>query len=139
VRVKSRQTIESIRRYNMSDNSGGEIGAFFAGFLVGGLVGAAAALLLAPQSGEETRGQIRQKGIELQTRAEDALGEARAKVDAVAADVKRRAEELQLQSKVILEEGQKQLSSAVEETKKAATAVKDTGKTKKTKAKAEAA
>jgi gas vesicle protein len=133
--VNPKQPIESTRRYEMSDNSGGEIGAFFAGFLVGGLVGAAAALLLAPQSGEETRGQIRQKGIELQTRAEDAMDEARAKVDAVAADVKRRAEELQLQSKVILEEGQKQLTSAVEETKKAASTVKK-GKAKKKEAKA---
>ncbi|RLC62060.1 MAG: YtxH domain-containing protein, partial [Chloroflexota bacterium] len=37
----------------MSNNNGGEVGAFFAGFLVGGLVGAAVALILAPQSGAE--------------------------------------------------------------------------------------
>jgi gas vesicle protein len=107
----------------MSNNNGGEIGAFFAGFLVGGLVGAAVALIMAPQSGEETRDQIRQKGIELQSKAGDTLTEARAKVEAVAADVKRRAEELQVQSKVVLEEGQKQLAKAAEETKKAAAAV----------------
>ena len=118
----------------MSNNSGGEIGAFFSGFLVGGLVGAAAALLLAPQSGEETREQIRQRGVELQGRAEDTLGEARAKAEAVAADIKRRTEELQRQSKVVLEEGQKQLASAVEATKEAAI-----GKGKKKKAEAEPA
>jgi len=103
----------------VSNSNGGDIGAFFAGFLVGGLVGAAAALLLAPQSGEETREQIRQKGIELQGRGEDALTEARAKAEAVAADVRRRAEELQHQSKVILEEGQRNLADAVEQTRKA--------------------
>ncbi|MCK4449027.1 MAG: YtxH domain-containing protein, partial [Anaerolineae bacterium] len=47
----------------MNNNNGSEIGAFFAGFLVGGLVGAAAALILAPQSGVETREQIQQKSI----------------------------------------------------------------------------
>ena len=70
----------------MSDSSG-EVGAFFAGFLVGGLIGAGAALLLAPQSGAETREQIREKSIELRDKAEDSLEEARAKVEAVAADI----------------------------------------------------
>ena len=41
----------------MSDNSN-DLGAFLAGFVIGGLVGAATALILAPQSGEETRSQI---------------------------------------------------------------------------------
>ena len=38
----------------MSD-SDNEIGAFLTGFIIGGLVGAAVALITAPQSGEETR------------------------------------------------------------------------------------
>jgi gas vesicle protein len=49
-----------------------DLGAFLAGVLVGGLVGAAAALLLAPQSGEETRTMIRERGIELKSRLEQA-------------------------------------------------------------------
>lgn len=52
----------------MSDNSG-EFGSFLAGFLIGGLVGAATALLLAPQSGEETRNVIKTKSIELKDKA----------------------------------------------------------------------
>ena len=43
----------------MSQNNEGA--AFFAGLVIGGLIGAALALLLAPQSGEETRAQIRDK------------------------------------------------------------------------------
>jgi gas vesicle protein len=113
-----------LRRWTMSNNNGGEIGSFFAGFLVGGLVGAAVALILAPQSGAETRDQIRQKSVELQSKAGDTLDEARAKAEAVAADIKRRAEELQRQSRVLLEEGQKRLTEAVEDTKKAAAAAK---------------
>ena len=87
---------------------------------VGGLVGAATALILAPQSGEETREQIRQRAVEIQGRAEDTLSDARAKAEAVAADVRRRAEDLQVQSKTVLEEGQKQLQKAADATRKAA-------------------
>lgn len=46
----------------MSEKSNGEFGAFLAGFVIGGLVGAATALILAPQSGSETRAQIVSKG-----------------------------------------------------------------------------
>lgn len=52
----------------MSDNSS-EFGSFLAGFLIGGLVGAATALLLAPQSGEDTRNVIVTKSIELKDMA----------------------------------------------------------------------
>ena len=44
------------------------IGDVFTGLLIGGLAGTITALLLAPQSGEETRKQIREKGIELRDR-----------------------------------------------------------------------
>jgi len=44
------------------------IGPFFAGFMLGGLVGAALALLFAPQPGEETVAMIKTKGIELKER-----------------------------------------------------------------------
>ena len=57
--------------------SGGE---FFAGFLIGALVGAAVTFLFAPQSGEETRMLIRDKGIELRDRADELSGEARVRV-----------------------------------------------------------
>jgi gas vesicle protein len=101
-------------------NNNGTFSAFLAGTFVGGLAGAAAALLLAPQGGEETREQIRQRSIKLQGRAEATLNDARARIEEVAVDVRQRAEELQTQSKVILEESQKQLAQAIEETKKAA-------------------
>lgn len=48
----------------MSDNSN-DLGAFLAGFVIGGLVGAATAIILAPQSGEETRSQIANRSNEL--------------------------------------------------------------------------
>ncbi|WP_420644735.1 YtxH domain-containing protein [Candidatus Leptofilum sp.] len=48
----------------MSDNSN-DLGAFLAGFVIGGLVGAATAIILAPQSGQETRSQIANRSNEL--------------------------------------------------------------------------
>jgi gas vesicle protein len=51
------------------------------GMLIGGLAGAAAMLLLAPQSGKDTRRQIQEKGIELRDRTtemvEDTLAQVR--------------------------------------------------------------
>ena len=88
----------------MSDNSGG--GEFFAGLLIGGLVGAAAALLLAPQSGEETRTQIRDASFELKERANETIAEAREKADAITADARRRAEEIVAEARKRSEETQ---------------------------------
>ncbi len=78
-----------------------DLGAFLAGVLVGGLMGAAAALLLAPQSGEETRTMIRERGIELKSRLEQA-----------AAEVKDRAED-------VIEEGKQRVDSTVEAARRA--------------------
>jgi peptide/nickel transport system ATP-binding protein len=72
--------------------------------LRGGLVGAVAALLLAPQSGEETRTLIRDKSIELKSQVEETAGEARAKAEKLAHDAKSRAEDLQRRGQVLLEE-----------------------------------
>jgi gas vesicle protein len=108
---------------DMSEHNG-DFGAFVAGFLIGGLVGAATALLLAPQSGEETRTLIRDRSIELKDkavetaeqarhRAETALEDARKRAEIAIEETKHRAEELaQLakdQGQVILDEGKARL------------------------------
>lgn len=77
----------------MSDRDS-DFGAFLAGFVVGGLIGAAVALLMAPQSGEETRTLIRDKSIELKDKAVERAEEARMKAEAAAAEARARADEL---------------------------------------------
>jgi len=52
----------------MAKDSGG---GFMAGFILGGLIGAALAVLFAPQPGEQTVSMIRDKGIELKDRLGD--------------------------------------------------------------------
>jgi len=77
----------------MSDHDG-DFGAFLAGFVIGGLVGAAVALILAPQSGEETRTLIRDRSIELKDKAAETAETARIKAEAAAAEARARADEL---------------------------------------------
>jgi gas vesicle protein len=91
----------------MADTSYGA--EFFAGFVVGALVGAAAAMILAPQSGEETRAMIRDKGVDLQERSAGMTAEAR-----------RRAGEYQTQAKTKASEWQVRMQESVQQGKAAA-------------------
>ncbi|MGE5376840.1 MAG: YtxH domain-containing protein [Bacteroidota bacterium] len=70
----------------MSDRNG--IGMLFVGFLLGALSGAVAALLLAPQSGAETRVLIKDKSIELRDKAQQTAEQARAKTTEVVSQLK---------------------------------------------------
>ena len=53
------------QEYRYSTNSARNV---LVGMVIGGLAGAVAMLLLAPQSGKDTRTQIQKKGIELRDR-----------------------------------------------------------------------
>ena len=68
------------------------------GMLVGALAGAVTMLLLAPQSGKDTRKQIQEKGIELRDRTtemlEDTISQVRTKANKVTMDVKDYGQEL---------------------------------------------
>lgn len=102
-----------------------EFGAFMVGFIVGGLTGAVAALLLAPQSGEETRTLIKERAIELKDKASDTFEDVYAEAEAAALAAqnrleklveiaKKRAEEIQRQGKVVLEEQKTKLGEALQ-------------------------
>ena len=62
---------------------------FTAGLFLGGLVGAAAALLLAPRSGAETRRLLRERIEEVMEEARRAAAERRAELEAQFAAAKR--------------------------------------------------
>jgi gas vesicle protein len=70
-----------------------DFGNFLAGFVIGGLVGAAVALLMAPQSGEETRATLMEKSIELKDKAVVSAEEARTRAEKAMEDARMRAEE----------------------------------------------
>lgn len=86
----------------MSDKS--DFGSFLVGFVLGGIAGAAAALLLTPQSGEETRTVIKEKAIELKDKATETYDEVSEKATAVASEYKGKATELAKEAKVKAED-----------------------------------
>ena len=93
------------------------IGGFLVGLLVGGLTGAGAMLLLAPQSGKETRAQIQQKSIELRDQTvksvEGAVAQARGKARQITRDVREQAGELQQRGEAMLDEQRDHLSKTL--------------------------
>jgi gas vesicle protein len=82
---------------------------FIAGFLLGGIAGAALALFLAPRSGDENRDMLRERSIELRVKAEEAAAKARIEAD-----------ELLSRGKVLLEEQKARVQEAMEEGKEVA-------------------
>jgi gas vesicle protein len=92
-----------------------EAASFVTGFLIGGLIGAATALLLAPQSGEETRTQIRDKSIELKEKAEVTYADLHTKIETATADLRTRVEELSDKIDEAIVQGKEKLAKKAEE------------------------
>lgn len=69
-------------------------GKFALGALIGGAIGAVAALLTAPKSGKETREDLKKKVNEIKTDTEKKAGEVKEKATAVKKDVESQATEL---------------------------------------------
>jgi gas vesicle protein len=74
-----------------SHNDNGNFMSILSAFALGSLIGAGIALLMAPQSGEETRRQLRDRGMELRDRAEDTMEETRHRAEKTLDDVADRA------------------------------------------------
>jgi gas vesicle protein len=74
------------------------IAGVLVGMLIGGLAGAVTMLLLAPQSGKDTRKQLQEKSIELRNRTtemvEDTVAQVRTKANNLTAGLKDRGQEI---------------------------------------------
>ena len=81
-------------KYRTNNNTLGVLG----GMLLGALAGAAAALLLAPQSGKDTRRQIQEKSVELRDRTtelvDDTMTKVRTNANKITMNLKDRGQEL---------------------------------------------
>src|SRR6266511_2221839 len=90
---------EMMREYQEDyQSSGNTITGVLVGVLGGGLAGALTMLLLAPQTGKETRRQLREKGINLRDRAseavEDTFAQVRTNANRVSTDIKTYSQKL---------------------------------------------
>jgi gas vesicle protein len=81
------------RKIIIQRQSGG-FGSSFSGFLIGGLIGAAVALLAAPQSGMETRQMLGQKANELKDRASDIADQTMTKANQAVSSVRSQASDM---------------------------------------------
>ena len=95
----------------------------FVGMLVGALAGAVTMLLLAPQSGKDTRNQIQEKGIELRDRTsemvEDAVAQMRLDRNKLSMDGRQKAKELLQQGQSLVADQLDRVSDAALAGKKA--------------------
>jgi gas vesicle protein len=72
-------------------DTNGKFMSVLSAFALGSLIGAGIALLMAPQSGEETRQQLRDRGMELRDRAEDTMDQTRHRAEKTLDEVADRA------------------------------------------------
>lgn len=89
-----------------------DLSAFLAGFVIGGLVGAATALILAPQSGPATRQQLVNMSADLRHTADTHTREYRDRAESLITDTRNRAQQLtdqvQDQMRIVLDAGRDQ-------------------------------
>lgn len=102
-------------------------GGFLSGFILGGLIGAGLALLFAPRTSEEYRGQLREKSIELKLRAEEAAAKAREEADDLLARGRVAFDEQKLRIQEAVEEGRRAASTKKEELMGRYQTAKETG------------
>lgn len=66
---------------------GSEVMNFMAGIVLGGIVGAGAALLFAPRSGEETRKMLKKRAQDMKREVEDFKNKVQPKIEEVKREV----------------------------------------------------
>jgi gas vesicle protein len=119
--MTQREDGEFVREEPRRRNGGG--GSGFAGFLLGGLLGAGAMLLLAPQSGRQTREEVRQGALDLRDRTNTTVRskveEAKIKAQQLTADARQKAEELKEQGKDVAADQLDRAAAAAQNAKRA--------------------
>ena len=69
-------------------------GRFLAGFIVGGALGAIAGILLAPQSGEETRELLNDASKDLAKKTDKTVRDIQDKADTAVSDLQQKGDEI---------------------------------------------
>ena len=108
------------QEYNYPNHS---LLGFLAGLLVGSLAGAVTMLLLAPQSGKDTRKQIKEESIMLYDQTtgsiEDTVAQVRSKLNDLTSDGREKVKEIKQHGKKLAIEQLDHVSQATKAGKKA--------------------
>ena len=110
----------------MSENNVGK--GLLIGFLAGGAIGAILALLYAPKSGKELRGDIKEKADEYMGEAEKYIADAKDKAKDMINEGKKKSEKLISDAKIKSEELLKDAEKIFGEAKTKTTTAVNTGK-----------
>ncbi len=97
----------------MSDKN--EFGTFIMGFTIGALAGAVVSLLMAPQTGEETRQLIKDRAIELKEKGAESYEETKRKAEIAYKDAVAKYEQFAETTKEKAAEFGQQVKTKVEE------------------------
>ncbi len=84
------------------------VGRFLAGFIVGGTLGAIAGVLLAPQSGEETREFLCDTSKDIAEKTDKTVQEIQKKADTVASDLQQKGDEIMEKLQILLNKQKKE-------------------------------
>ncbi len=91
------------------------MGKLALGLLIGSVAGVSAALLAAPQSGEQTRGMLLEKGVEFENKASETLVKGREKAKGILNLVRSNAEQVSGNIRSRLTSSEEKLSEIVAE------------------------
>jgi gas vesicle protein len=87
---------------------------FLSGLFIGGMLGAVIGLLLAPQSGQETRAQLREPGIELKDELQERAAELQEKVPTIVEEQRARIQEAYEKGKAAAAKRRQEILGALE-------------------------
>jgi gas vesicle protein len=93
---------------------------FLSGLILGGAIGATLAIVLAPQTGEETRDFIRGKAHEAKNRAVDLAYDVKDRAATIADDLRSQADQLSQMSRQAYDNARAKVNDAVDAGRKAA-------------------
>lgn len=85
-------------------------GRFLAGFIVGGALGAIAGILLAPQSGEETREMLNETSKDISKRTDKTVKEIQDKAESAVSEMQQKSDEIIEKVQSLINKQKKQLA-----------------------------
>jgi gas vesicle protein len=89
--------------------------SYLKGILIGGIVGAATAMLLVPQSGPETRSQMREQAAQLRQKAEASYAEMQSQMDKTMSQLRASVDDMKVKVDKAVSQSRARLAKEVQD------------------------